>query len=286
MNLQPNGEIGKACFSKKYMLAWPYNLALEYDLQYSSLQIIQLWSSGVSLMPSGNTVGKNVTVRGNFTLVEILAVMGLMAILLFIALPSFEKLAKGSGVEMAARNFSGKLGAARGYAVNNRQYVAVLIPDVNLPNDYLFRSYKLCVVSSTYDASPAPPPYVFTFVRWIPSESWGFLPTGAAINHISGVVHSGAADGTGTFANTTPYPFERVRDVKLQEIPGYASVPGSVRAIVFKPNGKLWGASGPRYVAISESTYSGTGLIHTNPKNWIDITIDQYTGRVTYGIDQ
>ena len=43
-------------------------------------------------MSAETTTGKNRKVQRNFTLVEILAVMALMAILLFIALPSFEKL--------------------------------------------------------------------------------------------------------------------------------------------------------------------------------------------------
>ncbi|MFA6292936.1 MAG: hypothetical protein WC637_14195 [Victivallales bacterium] len=225
--------------------------------------------------------------RKNFTLVEILAVMALMAILLFIALPSFEKLVKGGGVSIAARNLTGKLGVARGYAINNRQFVAVLMPDANLPNDYMFRSYKLCVVSSTYDTTPpAPPPYVFTFVRWLPSENWGFLPTGTAIKHINSVAHSGSADYTGTFSNPATYPFERVKNVKLSEIDPvlYPSV-DNVRAIVFRPNGKLAGASGYRYVAVAEATYNGSTLLSTNLKDWIDITIDQFTGRVNYGIE-
>jgi prepilin-type N-terminal cleavage/methylation domain-containing protein len=241
-------------------------------------------------MAADNATKETGKVQRNFTLVEILAVMGLMAILLFMALPAFEKIAKGGGVEIAARTLSGKLGTARGYAINNRQYVALLMPDADLPNDYLFRSYKLCVVSSTYDqipssSPPIPPPYIFTFIRWIPSETWGFLPTGAAINHINGAVHSGSADGTGTFLNPAKFPFEQVKNVKLSEISSaYASV-DNVRAIVFRPNGKLAGASGSRYVAVSESTYSFTSLVSTNPKNWIDITIDQYTGRVTYGAE-
>jgi hypothetical protein len=226
--------------------------------------------------------------------VEIIAVMGLMAILLFIALPAFEKLAKGSGVEIAARNLSSKLGAARGYAINSRQYVAVLMPDANLPNDYLFRSYKLCVVSSTSIpfTSGTPPVTVttFTFTRWIPSENWGFLPTGAAIRHILSrstphVVGSNSNSLTasdGWLASS----HEEIDGVKLHEISPSSSAydnTDNVRAIVFSPNGKLAGVSGPRYVAVSESTYSGTTLVSTNPKNWIDITIDQYTGRVTYG---
>ena len=58
----------------------------------------------------------------------------------------------------------------------------------------------------------------------------------------------------------------------------------NVRAIVFKPTGKM-AVTLNRYVAVSESTYSGTNLTATNPKNWIDVTIDQFTGRVTYGAE-
>ena len=231
------------------------------------------------LMSAETTTGKNRKVQRNFTLVEILAVMALMAILLFIARPSFEKLVKGGGVSIAARNLTGKLGVARGYAINNRQYVALLMPDANLPNDYLFRSYKLCVVTphtgSTSD---------FDFSKWIPSENWGFLPTGTAIKHINTVPHSGSADNTGTFLPSVAH--EQVDGVKLSEIssPTYNSV-DNIRAIVFRPNGKIAGASGQRYVAVSEATYNGTTLLSTNPKDWIDITIDQYTGRVNYGVE-
>jgi type II secretory pathway pseudopilin PulG len=231
------------------------------------------------LMSAENTGGKADMARKNFTLVEILAVMALMAILLFIALPAFEKLVKGGGVDIAARNLSGKLGVARGYAINSRQYVAVLMPDANLPNDYLFRSYRLCVVSTTT-------PNVFNFSRWIPSENWGFLPTGAAINHINNNVHpAGSSSDWAKFPLVYTFASEGINGVKLPEIPGYALVPGNVRAIIFRPNGKIAGASGARYVAVSESTYSGTTLLSTNPNNWIDIKIDEYTGRVNYGIE-
>jgi type II secretory pathway pseudopilin PulG len=218
--------------------------------------------------------------KKNFTLVEILVVMGLMAILLFIALPSFEKLVKGSGVEIAARNLSSKLGAARGYAINNRRYVAVLMPDANLPNDYLFRSYRLCIVSTSGTAN------VFNFSRWIPSENWGFLPTGAAICHINDNPHPvGSGSDWALFPLVYPFASEGVANVKLPELPGYALVPGNVRAVVFRPNGKLAGPGGSRYVAVSESTYSGITLLPTNRNNWIDITIDKFTGRVTYGAE-
>lgn len=218
--------------------------------------------------------------RKSFTLVEILVVLGLMAILLFIALPAFEKLAKGSGVSLAARNLTSKIGMARGYAITNREYVAVLMPKTGLTNDYPYRGYKLCTVYST--PASAGPPVVYTFKRWLPSEKWEFTPNGTAINHITSQRHEPGTDSnviTGTWAT---FSGEEVSAVNLTEIgPTYNSV-NNIRAIVFKPTGKMT-VPGNRYIAVSESTYSGTGLISTNPKNWIDIIIDQFTGRVTYG---
>ena len=226
------------------------------------------------------------TVRGNFTLVELLVVIAIMGILMFIGLPAFEKLAKGSGTELAARNLTSKLGQARGYAVTIREYVAVLMPttaaegasSAKLPNDYIFRGYKLCVVSSTSTAGE------FTFKRWLPSEKWEFMPTGTAINHINDAPHALGSDSdstTGTW--TTTAVTDKVDGVILSEIgtPKYDTV-DNVRAIVFKPAGKM-AVNGNRCVAVSESTYSGTTLTSTNNKNWIDITVDQFTGRVAYG---
>jgi hypothetical protein len=206
---------------------------------------------------------------------------------MFIALPAFEKLAKGHGVELAARNLTSKLGQARGYAITKREYVALLMPTAGtttatLPNDYISKGYKLCTVSSTFTTGT---PNTFTFKNWIPSEKWEFLPNGTAINHITNNnPHTPGSNSNSTVVadGWTTALLEVVDTVNLTEL-GLANV-GNVRAIVFKPTGKM-AVTGNRYIAVSESTYSGTALIPTNPKNWIDITIDQFTGRVTYGSD-
>jgi hypothetical protein len=247
---------------------------------------------------------KGCMIRKNFTLIEIVTVLGLMAILLFIALPAFEKLAKGHGVELAARNLTSKLGQARGYAITSREYVALLMPTADTTNasgslvlpDHAFKGYKLCVVSSVPTSSTRtstlgiPPTPVtttvntFTFKRWLPSEKWEFLPNGTSINHIiSGSAHAVGTDSNSWAAAST---CEEVSGVSLKELnppssTTYDSV-NNVRAIVFRPTGKMV-VTGNRYVAVSESTYNGTTLTATNPKNWIDITVDQFTGRVTYG---
>ncbi|HBC85407.1 MAG TPA: hypothetical protein DCZ94_00480 [Lentisphaeria bacterium] len=231
-----------------------------------------------------------------FTLVEILIVVAIMGILMFIGLPAFEKLVKGTGAELASRNVASKIGMARSYAITTRQYVAVLMPTDEalgsgtnkLPNDYIYKGLKLCVVSANYTSGT---PNTFTFKRWVPSEKWDFLPTGTSIIGLKSTL--GYVNG-----DETTYP-DIVDDVDLYEIDrtkysdetathahGVHSPVATgkcvthIRAIVFKPTGKLVGSS-PRYVTVGESTYNGSTLVHTGSANRIDIKIDQYTGKTT-----
>ena len=148
-----------------------------------------------------------------------------------------------------------------------------------LPNDYAFKGYKLCIVTAG-NTSP------FVFKRWIPSEKWEFTPSGTAINDI---ISGGTPHLVGTKSDWTSALLEVVDGVSLKELSPtsttYDTV-NNVRAIVFKPTGKMaTSVSGNRYVAVSESTYNGNALIATNPQNWLDIIIDQFTGRVTYGAE-
>ncbi len=220
--------------------------------------------------------------RMSFTLVEVLIVIGIMGILMFIGLPAFEKLVKGTGVELATRTVASKLGIARSYAITNRQYVAVLMPDKDsspvLPvgvsglGNFPYMGMKLCVVSSTSTTSGGITTY--TFKRWIPSENWSFLPTGTAIIHI---------DNTAGFVDGSSSDHEEVDSVNLHEIKPSATTYDTVndiKAIVFKPTGKPVG-SGARYVTVGESTYNGTALVHPGASNRMDVKVDQYTGKVT-----
>ncbi|HRR28572.1 MAG TPA: prepilin-type N-terminal cleavage/methylation domain-containing protein, partial [Victivallales bacterium] len=90
----------------------------------------------------------------SFTLVELLVVMAIMAMLLYIATPAFEKMAKGGGSELAARNIYNYLSLSRNYAITNRQFVAVLFPmkgstdypSSGIPSNYYNSSYRACLV--------------------------------------------------------------------------------------------------------------------------------------------
>jgi Tfp pilus assembly protein PilE len=65
-----------------------------------------------------------------FTLVELLAVIGIMAAMLAIAVPAFTSLTQGSGLRAAAVQLRSDLSLARQYAINKSFYVYVVFPTV------------------------------------------------------------------------------------------------------------------------------------------------------------
>ena len=76
-----------------------------------------------------------------FTLVEILMAIVIMALLMTAAMTAFTEMMKGQGVSASARNLGQILKLARSHAINNREYVAVLIPKTpgtptDIPTNY------------------------------------------------------------------------------------------------------------------------------------------------------
>ncbi len=218
----------------------------------------------------------------SFTLVELLVVMAIMAMLLYIATPAFEKMAKGGGSELAARNIYNYLSLSRNYAITNRQFVAVLFPmkgstdypSSGIPSNYYNSSYRACLVKlngSNYE-----------FVRWIPGETWQFLPTGTII------LDAGKDKDDDPVTNNS----ERNDDidssglidkVNFSDLSGGSSSVDDVCGIIFKPTGDIVGST--RYIEIGEGKYEGSSLVitNTNPSSLLSITISQYTGRISYG---
>ncbi len=235
----------------------------------------------------------------HFTLLEMVIVLGVSAILLGISLPAFTKLVKGQGVDIAARSISGTLKACRAYAVTNRQYVALVMPQIKahngtavittgcpststLPASYYNQSYRACIVNKTATAG------VYEFQKWVSGEKWEFTPTGALILRID----ANSADQAGTKYLTKDLPDDTlytgktslVNNVSFKDVTGSATLIDDVAAIIFKPSGVP--VDGNRYVFVGEGVYSGT-LTMTNreTKAYSVITINQFTGRVSYGID-
>ncbi len=94
---------------------------------------------------------------GDFTLVEFLAVISILAVLLYVALPTFTKLIKGSGKRYTASVLVAKIGMTRCYAINTRRHAALVfyqadqppgggVPAGMSPSQFMNRGYRICNV--------------------------------------------------------------------------------------------------------------------------------------------
>ncbi len=217
-----------------------------------------------------------------FTLVEILAVIGIMAILLYVAVPSFTRLARGGGAEYGARMLIAKIGQARGAAIYNRQNIAIVFymadapaggdsPEGNTRRDkYFNKSFRLCEVGTTASGQ-------YYFKRWLQDETWNFLTPGVAVLQIN--QNSTISDIAATPPNFNSQAGGIVTQIFYDSSCGANKyLPG----IVFKPSGV---STADRYVHIGEGTCTGGNLTVTNknPDAYVTISVSRYTGRVSYG---
>ncbi len=199
--------------------------------------------------------------RSCFSLVEILMVLVIMAMLMVIAMPAFTEMMKGQGVEASARNLTQVLKLARSYAINNRQYVAVIIPNDNVPDSYRYRSYRACEV--VRDGAN------YNFKRWVPNESWTTMSTGVSIVDIN----------YPDFEAGNLFPVvDAINNVNVSDIGGSASV--QLTGIIFKPTGQSVKTT---KVYVGEGTFAGSLIANQNVAGNVFVSVNQFTGRVNYG---
>jgi prepilin-type N-terminal cleavage/methylation domain-containing protein len=203
-----------------------------------------------------------------FTLVELLVVMLIVGILLAITVPAFIKITSGSGVEAASRMIGSQLRLARQEAISKRKTIAVLFPTVNPAGTDApaYVGFRACIVERATSGTAD-----YTWLEWVQNTAWSFVPMGAVIAEV---------DQDGTPATGVPVPPVDNTFTKVGSVPGFAA---DMRAVVFKSSGQI-GGSLQRYVTLVEGAMApgaAAPLIKT-PRNWIDINVNQYTGRVTY----
>ncbi len=196
--------------------------------------------------------------RARFSLVELLVVIAIMAILMAVVVPAFKSF--GGGVSGASRMVGSQLRLARQYAIAHRKRVAVLMPGLNQgPDQYRYVAFRSCVLDSSYQ-----------WQSWITGTKWEFLPTGAVIAE--------ADDDNGM--DNPP------QDQTMTVVTGptgsqfLSDFPTGCRAVIFKPTGAT--AGGQRCMTVAEGFVSNGSLTIKNAQDYVDIYVDQYTGRVSY----
>ncbi len=242
-----------------------------------------------------------------FTLVELLVVIGIMGMLMYISMPAFSKLAKGSGVAYSATNIMSRLGLARGTAIGKNRYVALLMPNYKyysgaasnnnssrdssgsrkpFPNKYLYSSTRLCFVEKSATANR------FNFISWVSGDSWEFMPAGTLIfraNNIQAfnpqtppsMYEDDLGEATGAPITAFCTVVDNVNCSEFSTTTTAYDDMDNVRAIVFKSTGQPT-FCGNIYLKIGEGAYSsGDTPTITNKNNWRNIEIDQFVGRIS-----
>ncbi len=203
-----------------------------------------------------------------FTLVELLTVMLIVGILMAVTVPALIKVTSGSSVEAASRMIGSQLRLARQEAISKRKTIALLFPTVNPTTGEAtaYVGFRPCIVTR---ATSGTADYVWQ--EWVPNATWSFTPVGAVAAEVD-------QDG----APVTGVPSPPVDDTitAVGSVPDFAA---DMRAVVFKPSGQIAGSL-QRYVTLVEGAMApgAAAPLIKNSKNWIDINVNQYTGRVTY----
>jgi len=227
-----------------------------------------------------------------FTLLELLAVIGIIAIILAIVVPSLNSL-KGTALQSASRQVSSTLQLARQHAVTFRVPVKFMIATQTneLPNPYLVcRAYIVC--------EPDFDPTTGDFTgKWKAIQDWTPLPSGIVFSDLNNKYYD----------LTSACPIGALQDDRIAGDPpsatdawkyfGSSSTedvirPGTtnswvVSSVEFRPSGHVsagtvaGAAAGIRLATGSVLKPSIPPRVLLNDtNNWVYIEYDTYSGRI------
>ncbi len=230
--------------------------------------------------------------RQNFTLIELMAVMLLMGVLMLMMLPAFNRMIRGNKVDQMTSNLKLGLEQAQARAVSSRRPVALVLPtkqngwtanaDTQAVYPFCYGGYRLAYVEA--DGSD------WKFVRWVPDSEWKNAPEGAMLVRVlipsdSDYTTIKEGDGVGSVV-TNPQTgalgnLMTVKDVKL------GSSTADVGGVVFSQYGGLKSDNDMR-LAVAEAVPSGSSVVYPTkdssgkPINWLMLSINKFTGRISY----
>ena len=171
-----------------------------------------------------------------FTLLELIAVMGVMILLAAVAIPAYSSLFSGRKTTLAANQLNGAVMEARAHAVSAKVYTALIF--VKDGNGYKsFRMAELFHDPESDDDTGA-----YEWRRWAPGTAFVLLPENTMIpdsqNDLGMTTTSLDKDGD---KGTEDAP--KVTKLNNSGISG-----SSAPAIIFKPNGQLAGTGNKNMV--------------------------------------
>jgi len=175
-----------------------------------------------------------------FTLIELIAVMGVMILLAAVAIPAYSSLFAGRKTTLAANQLNGAVMEARAHAVSAKVYTAlVFAKDGNG-----LKSFRMAEV---YHDPESAETTGYAWRRWAPGTAFVLLPENTMIpdtNDNFGMTTGGSEGNEGSSAP------KKVSGVPKKDLPGSTATSGteSEKAIIFKPNGQLAGTENKNMV--------------------------------------
>ena len=163
-----------------------------------------------------------------FTLIELIAVMGVLILLAAVAIPAYSSLFAGRKTTLAANQVSGAVMEARGHAVSSKAYTAlVFVRDSS--SDKGYTSVRIAEVY--HDPDTANESYAWR--RWVAGLAFTLLPENTMIPATEadlGTTSTSKPDkGSGSLTKISNLTYSGL------------NVTSNVPAIIFKPNGQLAG---------------------------------------------
>ena len=175
-----------------------------------------------------------------FTLIELIAVMGVMIVLAAVAVPAYSSLFAGRKTTLAANQLNGAVMEARAHAVSAKVYTALVFAKEK-SSDKGYKSFRMAEVYSDFDSDSGVDETGsdYEWRRWVPGTGAVLLPENTMIPDTDDDFGPTTKDG-----NTGSSGAKQVDKVPNKDLPGGSSSDTgtqTLKAIVFKPNGQLAG---------------------------------------------
>ena len=197
-----------------------------------------------------------------FTLIELIAVMGVMMVLAAVAVPAYSSLFSGRKTTLAANKVNAAVLEARTHAVSAKVYTALVFIKDTAAGGYT--SFRMAEVYHDADAETEGDDYLWR--RWVPGSSVVLLPENTMIPATDNDL--GVVSGGGLSQNEISKGDGNLPKVDNLVTSSGVAAKNADRAIIFKPNGQLAGTGDHNVVVrFVETNKSKSGSAPKLPLN-------------------